>query len=1066
MKRILSFGIALVAVALGTNALAANFTAGNLVIYRVGPEGTGNNGLTNKGNSVYLDEYSTNGVLQQSIPIRTNYFGANSPLIASGSATAEGQITRSGDSRFIVLTGYGALLGQMTNYSLPGSYVFGDRVTRVVGLVDAYLHVDTTTVQTNSSQEDSTGIRTAVSTDGTNVWFGSDVTGIKYATRASNTATRLDMGTTTGRNVRHLEITNNVLYYSTGATSFHGIYYCTNGLPTVTNDLVYAILTNTANASSSPYGFTFANLGGTDPDTLYIADDGNNLAGQGAVYKWSLVSGIWTSNGFTTANYARSVVANVISSNQVELYISCGGSLTSGTLKHFQDTTGFNADPDPGNAGASTIASAAVGQNFRGIAWTPAQVGQEPALTAQISVGPIFAYTPRGVTGGPFSPASTTYSVANPGGAGSVDWAATVDQTWLTLTPTNGTLGAGVSANVVVSLVSSVATNLDGGSNYTAVITFTNTTSHVGDTTRPAILTVSALVVSPTTNFTASGPVGGPFSPSSMLYTITNTSTVATDWSVDKTATWLDLSATNGTALASHTSTNITASINASANSLVRSPYTDTITFNDDTRSTVVTTRSVLLSVDLGFYDDFSTYSDGGLVGQNRWQEGMGGVGTPGSSTAPIQISGGTVRIPGPMPPTQDDQDAYKTAGYVNLTTNFFGILVTVTNAGPSNINPSYMLAMNNTAGDDTGGASGSGNYRNYRVSARLTGAAGSSTFVFAGTPVGFSVWAFGATTYTTGTTHKVIVMTDPGGSNEVMYVDPSSGVLADQSVYLTATGGNGSATNQGAVVFSQYNSASASQAGAIISRLSVSTNFTTVYNELTPATAPTANFTPATLTAGYAAPLNVTFTDTSTGTAPITRYWDLGDGTKVTNTTGTGDSFGHNYAAGVYTVTLTASNVAPPTSTLTRSGLVWAQTALESWQMHYFNSTNSATAGGSVDYDGDGVNNTSEYLSGFSPTSAVAYARIISIVKTSSDIRVIFLGANGDSTWSPGIPARTNILEFTTGDAKGNYSNNFTTVSNNVLSGGTGVGIVITNTDTGGAIGTNRYYRIRVVAP
>ena len=226
---------------------------------------------------------------------------------------------------------------------------------------------------------------------------------------------------------------------------------------------------------------------------------------------------------------------------------------------------------------------------------------------------------------------------------------------------------------------------------------------------------------------------------------------------------------------------------------------------------------------------------------------------------------------------------------------------------------------------------------------------------------------------------------------------------------------------------------------------------------------APVAVFT-ASPTAGLA-PLSVTFDDTSTGATPLTLYWDLGDGTKVTNSGG-GSIIAHPYAAGVYTVTLTASN-SVNTSTLVSNRLIWAETALESWQTHYFGSTNRAMCGGDVDFDGTGISNTNKFLSGFNPTNAAAYAHITSIVKSNGDIRVTYLAANGDNTWSPGIISRTNILEFTTGDPHGGCSNNFaSTGQTNILSGGNGLGTNVTAVDAGNATGTTRYYRIRVRTP
>jgi hypothetical protein len=106
--------------------------------------------------------------------------------------------------------------------------------------------------------------------------------------------------------------------------------------------------------------------------------------------------------------------------------------------------------------------------------------------------------------------------------------------------------------------------------------------------------------------------------------------------------------------------------------------------------------------------------------------------------------------------------------------------------------------------------------------------------------------------------------------------------------------------------------------------------------------------------------------------------------------------------------------------------------------------------------------------MAGFNPTNGPAYLHIISVAKSSPNIVVTYLGASGDSSWSPGIASRTNVLEFTTGAANGSYSNNFvSTGQTNILSGGTGFGEVTSFIDTNGATsGATRYYRVRVLLP
>ncbi|HVM61335.1 MAG TPA: hypothetical protein VMV72_10760 [Verrucomicrobiae bacterium] len=137
-------------------------------------------------------------------------------------------------------------------------------------------------------------------------------------------------------------------------------------------------------------------------------------------------------------------------------------------------------------------------------------------------------------------------------------------------------------------------------------------------------------------------------------------------------------------------------------------------------------------------------------------------------------------------------------------------------------------------------------------------------------------------------------------------------------------------------------------------------------------------------------------------------------------------------------------------------------------WKAHYFPG-GGASAAGTADPDGDGMNNTNEFLAGFNPTNSTANLHIISVAKTNTaDVKVTYLGASGDSTWSPGVASRTNVLEFTTGTANGSYTNNFvSTGQTNILSGGTGLGAVTNMVDSGGATNKpSRFYRVRVLLP
>jgi hypothetical protein len=131
----------------------------------------------------------------------------------------------------------------------------------------------------------------------------------------------------------------------------------------------------------------------------------------------------------------------------------------------------------------------------------------------------------------------------------------------------------------------------------------------------------------------------------------------------------------------------------------------------------------------------------------------------------------------------------------------------------------------------------------------------------------------------------------------------------------------------------------------------------------------------------------------------------------------------------------------------------------------------NPAFSGPNADPLGKGMSNTNQFLAGFNPTNAAAYVHITSISKTNSgtDIRVDYLGASGDSTYSPGFASRTNVLEFTAGTGNGSYnSNGFASAGvTDILSGGVGLGTLTNMVDPGGATNKpSRYYRVRVLVP
>ncbi len=113
-----------------------------------------------------------------------------------------------------------------------------------------------------------------------------------------------------------------------------------------------------------------------------------------------------------------------------------------------------------------------------------------------------------------------------------------------------------------------------------------------------AITTVTPgqLEITPADGLSASGTVGGPVTPASIDYTLTNSGGSTLDWTAGKTQDWVSLSTTGGT-LAAGASTTVTVSINSAANTLTAGSYADSVSFVNTTTGNGNTSRGVALTL-------------------------------------------------------------------------------------------------------------------------------------------------------------------------------------------------------------------------------------------------------------------------------------------------------------------------------------------------------------------------------------------------------------------------------------------------------------------------------------
>jgi hypothetical protein len=325
----------------------AGGTAVNLKVYRVGD---GSAALAGVATPVFIDEFTPTGTLVTSTPMPTTAVGLGHRLVASGSSTAEGLITRSTDGKFLLIPGYDAAVGTAGVASTAAM-----TVNRVIGRLDAAGNLDTSTALNDFA--DTGSPRSVASVDGSQFWFGGSTGGVRFAPLGSLTSTQLS---TTVLNMRQIAIFGGQLFADDASGSAVRVGAVGSGLPTTAGQTIVN-LPGFATSGGSPYGFFFADLDAGTPglDTLYVADDG------AGVTKYSLVSGNWTANGTVGASTdTYRGLTGIATGTSVALF----ATRKAGELVSLTDASGYN-----GTLTGSPVSLAIAPTNtaFRGVALAP-----------------------------------------------------------------------------------------------------------------------------------------------------------------------------------------------------------------------------------------------------------------------------------------------------------------------------------------------------------------------------------------------------------------------------------------------------------------------------------------------------------------------------------------------------------------------------------------------------------------------------------------------------------------------------------------------------------------------
>jgi hypothetical protein len=369
----------IVAAILASASAASAFTAGNLVVSRVGD---GSAALSGNASAVFVDQYTTGGSFVNALAMPTTASGSNFAFTLGATATSVGHITLSDDGKYVTMFGFDAPVG--TTGPASNANFRGRTIARIDGggVIDS------------STRFEAAGMtpRAAVSVDGSQYWTTADTGagttgGLRYHVHGALTNGALLNATTS--NIRTVNIFNNQLYIgaSTGVGGdARGVSAVGSGLPTTAS--TFALLpgmggSNTGNTDST-YDFVFA-----DANTVYLADDDTSAPASGGLQKWTFDGATWTKAWQvlpTGASGLRSLAGRFQPTGAFELY-GITANTTGGELVYLLDN-----GPVPTAASFNVLASAPTNTVFRGVDFAPIP---EPATLGLLIGGAILAIRRR-----------------------------------------------------------------------------------------------------------------------------------------------------------------------------------------------------------------------------------------------------------------------------------------------------------------------------------------------------------------------------------------------------------------------------------------------------------------------------------------------------------------------------------------------------------------------------------------------------------------------------------------------------------------------------------------------
>ena len=208
------------------------------------------------------------------------------------------------------------------------------------------------------------------------------------------------------------------------------------------------------------------------------------------------------------------------------------------------------------------------------------------------TVIPSAAFASIGEAGGPFDPASKTYTIRDTNSF-STSWSIAADVPWLSISETNPVVTPLVPRNIIVSF-SANANALAPGS-YEGSVTFRNLTTGLVEIRNVVLSIRDHLAVLPEEGFRICRTHRRPLHPHSKVYVVTNKSAVSRTFTAIASTNWLTVSPASGT-IPARQAVPVTVSINANANPLPGKTYSASVVFSNQA-SGLVHGRPVTLAI-------------------------------------------------------------------------------------------------------------------------------------------------------------------------------------------------------------------------------------------------------------------------------------------------------------------------------------------------------------------------------------------------------------------------------------------------------------------------------------